>query len=214
MKKIFEESNLSFGDAIFFSCSMPKTAYELASATRDRIGLELDLIEKDVFRFCWIVDFPMYEFDEQNQKIDFSHNPFSMPQGGIEALNTMDPLDILGYQYDIVCNGIELSSGAIRNHIPEIMFKAFELAGYKKEQVTDKFGGMINAFSYGVPPHGGIAPGIDRIIMLLADVKNIREVILFPMNQQAQDLMMNAPADVADEVLSELSLSKIEPALD
>ncbi|MDC1366021.1 aspartate--tRNA ligase [Pelagibacterales bacterium] len=214
LKKIFEESNLSFGDAIFFSCSMPKTAYELASATRDRIGLELDLIEKDVFRFCWIVDFPMYEFDEQNQKIDFSHNPFSMPQGGIEALSTMDPLDILGYQYDIVCNGIELSSGAIRNHIPEIMFKAFELAGYKKEQVTDKFGGMINAFSYGVPPHGGIAPGIDRIIMLLADVKNIREVILFPMNQQAQDLMMNAPADVADEVLSELSLSKIEPALD
>ena len=214
LKKIFEESNLSFGDAIFFSCSMPKTAYELASATRDRIGLELDLIEKDVFRFCWIVDFPMYEFDEQNQKIDFSHNPFSMPQGGIEALNTMDPLDILGYQYDIVCNGIELSSGAIRNHIPEIMFKAFELAGYKKEQVTDKFGGMINAFSYGIPPHGGIAPGIDRIIMLLADVKNIREVILFPMNQQAQDLMMNAPADVADEVLSELSLSKIEPALD
>ena len=214
LKKIFEESNLSFGDAIFFSCSMPKTAYELASATRDRIGLELDLIEKDVFRFCWIVDFPMYEFDEQNQKIDFSHNPFSMPQGGIEALNTMDPLDILGYQYDIVCNGIELSSGAIRNHIPEIMFKAFEVAGYKKEQVVDKFGGMINAFSYGVPPHGGIAPGIDRIIMLLADVKNIREVILFPMNQQAQDLMMNAPADVADEVLSELSLSKIEPALD
>ena len=214
LKKIFEESNLSFGDAIFFSCSMPKTAYELASATRDRIGLELDLIEKDVFRFCWIVDFPMYEFDEQNQKIDFSHNPFSMPQGGIEALNTMDPLDILGYQYDIVCNGIELSSGAIRNHIPEIMFKAFELAGYKKEQVTDKFGGMINAFSFGVPPHGGIAPGIDRIIMLLADVKNIREVILFPMNQQAQDLMMNAPAEVADEVLSELSLSKIEPALD
>ena len=214
LKKIFEESNLSFGDAIFFSCSMPKTAYELASATRDRIGLELDLIEKDVFRFCWIVDFPMYEFDEQNQKIDFSHNPFYMPQGGIEALNTMDPLDILGYQYDIVCNGIELSSGAIRNHIPEIMFKAFEVAGYKKEQVVDKFGGMINAFSYGVPPHGGIAPGIDRIIMLLADVKNIREVILFPMNQQAQDLMMNAPADVADEVLSELSLSKIEPALD
>jgi aspartyl-tRNA synthetase len=214
LKKIFEESNLSFGDAIFFSCSIPKTAYELASATRDRVGLELDLIEKGVFRFCWIVDFPMYEFDEQNQKIDFSHNPFSMPQGGIEALNSMDPLDILGYQYDIVCNGIELSSGAIRNHIPEIMFKAFEIAGYKKEQVIDKFGGMINAFSYGVPPHGGIAPGIDRIIMLLADVKNIREVILFPMNQQAQDLMMNAPTNVADEVLLELSLSKTEPALD
>jgi aspartyl-tRNA synthetase len=156
----------------------------------------------------------MYEFDEQNQKIDFSHNPFSMPQGGIEALTTMDPLDILGYQYDIVCNGIELSSGAIRNHIPEIMFKAFEIAGYKKEQVLDKFGGMINAFSYGVPPHGGIAPGIDRIIMLLADVKNIREIILFPMNQQAQDLMMNAPAEVSDDILTELSLSKIEPSLD
>jgi len=213
LKKIFEESNLSFGDAIFFSCSMPKTAYELASATRDRVGVELDLIEKDVFRFCWIIDFPMYEFDEQNQKIDFSHNPFSMPQGGIEALKTMDPLDILGYQYDIVCNGIELSSGAIRNHIPEIMFQAFEIAGYKKEQVLDKFGGMINAFSYGVPPHGGIAPGIDRIIMLLADVKNIREVILFPMNQQAQDLMMNAPAEVSDDILKELSLSKIEPSL-
>jgi aspartyl-tRNA synthetase len=214
LKQIFENSNLSFGDAIFFSCSLPKTAYELASATRDRVAAELDLIEKDVFRFCWIVDFPMYEFDEKNKKIDFSHNPFSMPQGGIEALNTMDPLNILGYQYDIVCNGIELSSGAIRNHIPEIMFKAFEIAGYKKEQVIDKFGGMINAFSYGVPPHGGIAPGIDRIIMLLADVKNIREVILFPMNQQAQDLMMNAPAEVTEEVLSELSLSKIEPTLD
>jgi aspartyl-tRNA synthetase len=214
LKQIFEDSNLSFGDAIFFSCSLPKTAYELASATRDRVATELNLIEKDVFRFCWIVDFPMYEFDEKNKKIDFSHNPFSMPQGGIEALNTMDPLNILGYQYDIVCNGIELSSGAIRNHIPEIMFKAFEIAGYKKEQVIDKFGGMINAFSYGVPPHGGIAPGIDRIIMLLADVKNIREVILFPMNQQAQDLMMNAPAEVTEEILSELSLSKIEPTLD
>ena len=137
-----------------------------------------------------------------------------MPQGGIEALKTMDPLDILGYQYDIVCNGIELSSGAIRNHIPEIMFKAFEIAGYKKEKVLDKFGGMINAFSYGVPPHGGIAPGIDRILMLLADVKNIREIILFPMNQQAQDLMMNAPAEVSDDILTELSLSKIEPSLD
>ena len=178
-----------------------------AGKVREKLCEDLNLLNKNSFEFCWIVDFPMYEFDEQNQKIDFSHNPFSMPQGGIEALNTMDPLDILGYQYDIVCNGIELSSGAIRNHIPEIMFKAFELAGYKKEQVTDKFGGMINAFSYGVPPHGGIAPGIDRIIMLLADVNNIREVILFPMNQQAQDFMMNAPADVADEVFSELSLS-------
>ncbi|MDC3144441.1 aspartate--tRNA ligase [Pelagibacteraceae bacterium] len=210
LKEIFETSNLSFGDAIFFSCSQPKTAYELASASRDRIGSELDIIEKDIFRFCWIVDFPMYEFDEQNKKIDFSHNPFSMPQGGLKSLESMNPLDILGYQYDIICNGIELSSGAIRNHVPEIMYKAFEIAGYSKKEVIDKFGGMINAFSYGVPPHGGIAPGIDRIIMLLADVKNIREVILFPMNQQAQDLMMNAPADVSEEILSELSLAKVE----
>ena len=214
LRQIFDQSKLSSGDAIFFSCSKLKTAYELASASRDKIGIELNLIENDVFRFCWIIDFPMYEYDEQTKKIDFSHNPFSMPQGGLESLKSMDPLDILGYQYDIVCNGIELSSGAIRNHIPEIMFKAFEIAGYKKEEVIDKFGGMINAFSYGVPPHGGIAPGIDRIIMLLANVKNIREVILFPMNQQAQDLMMNAPAEVSDEILSELSLSKIETSSD
>ena len=214
LKEIFELSNLSYGDAIFFSCSQPKSAYELASASRDKIGLELNIIEKDVFRFCWIVDFPMYEFDEKAKKIDFSHNPFSMPQGGLESLVSMDPLDILGYQYDIVCNGIELSSGAIRNHVPEIMYKAFEIAGYSKEEVVEKFSGMINAFSYGVPPHGGIAPGIDRIIMLLADVKNIREVILFPMNQQAQDLMMNAPADVSEEILSELSLTKVETSLD
>jgi aspartyl-tRNA synthetase len=214
LKEIFELSNLSYGDAIFFSCSHPKSAYELASASRDRIGLELNIIEKDVFRFCWIVDFPMYEFDEQAKKIDFSHNPFSMPQGGLKSLESMDPLDILGYQYDIVCNGIELSSGAIRNHVPEIMYKAFEIAGYSKEEVVEKFGGMINAFSYGVPPHGGIAPGIDRIIMLLADVKNIREVILFPMNQQAQDLMMNAPADVSEDTLSELFLTKVETSLD
>ena len=214
LRQIFEHSNLSNGDAIFFSCSKLKTAYELASASRDRIGVELSLIENNVFRFCWIIDFPMYEYDEQTNKIDFSHNPFSMPQGGLESLKSMDPLNILGYQYDIVCNGIELSSGAIRNHVPEIMFKAFEIAGYKKEEVLDKFGGMINAFSFGVPPHGGIAPGIDRIIMLLADVKNIREVILFPMNQQAQDLMMNAPAEVSDDALSELSLSKIETSND
>jgi aspartyl-tRNA synthetase len=214
LKEIFDKSNLSNGDAIFFSCSKLKTAYELASASRDRIGVELNIIENNVFRFCWIIDFPMYEYDEETKKIDFSHNPFSMPQGGLQSLKSMDPLDILGYQYDIVCNGIELSSGAIRNHIPEIMFKAFEIAGYKKDEVLDKFGGMINAFSYGVPPHGGIAPGIDRIIMLLADVKNIREVILFPMNQQAQDLMMNAPAEVSDKVLSELSLSKIETSDD
>ena len=150
----------------------------------------------------------MYEINEETNKLDFSHNPFSMPQGGLKALEEKDPLEILGFQYDIVCNGVELSSGAIRNHIPEIMFKAFEIAGYKKEEVMEKFGGMVNAFSYGVPPHGGIAPGIDRIVMLLAGVKNIREVILFPMNQQAQDLMMNAPADISETALNELSLIK------
>jgi aspartyl-tRNA synthetase len=150
----------------------------------------------------------MYEINEDTNKLDFSHNPFSMPQGGLKALEEKDPLEILGFQYDIVCNGVELSSGAIRNHIPEIMFKAFEIAGYKKEEVMEKFGGMVNAFSYGVPPHGGIAPGIDRIVMLLAGVKNIREVILFPMNQQAQDLMMNAPADIPEKALNELSLIK------
>ena len=156
----------------------------------------------------------MYEKDEDTGKIDFSHNPFSMPQGGLEALVDKDPLDILGYQYDIVCNGVELSSGAIRNHIPEIMFKAFEIAGYEKDQVLEKFGGMINAFSYGVPPHGGIAPGIDRIVMLLAKEKNIREIILFPMNQQAQDLMMLAPAEVDDRNLKELHLKKDLPKED
>ena len=150
----------------------------------------------------------MYEINDETNKLDFSHNPFSMPQGGLKSLEDKDPLDILGYQYDIVCNGTELSSGAIRNHIPEVMFKAFEIAGYKKEEVVDRFGGMVNAFSYGVPPHGGIAPGIDRIVMLLAGVKNIREVILFPMNQQAQDLMMNAPAEISDVSLNELSLIK------
>jgi aspartyl-tRNA synthetase len=203
---ILNKAGLKAGDSIFFACAKGKEVYDIAAAARDKIAIDLDLIEKGVFKFCWIVDFPMYEKDKETGKIDFSHNPFSMPQGGLEALNNSDPLNILGYQYDIVCNGVELSSGAIRNHIPEIMYKAFEIAGYSKDQVHEKFGGMINAFTYGVPPHGGIAPGIDRIVMLLAQEKNIREVILFPMNQQAQDLMMLAPAEVDKTTLDELNL--------
>ena len=203
---IFNKAGLKAGDSIFFTCAKGKEVYDIAAAARDKIAIDLDLIEKGVFKFCWIVDFPMYEKDKETGKIDFSHNPFSMPQGGLEALNNSDPLNILGYQYDIVCNGVELSSGAIRNHVPEIMYKAFEIAGYSKDQVHEKFGGMINAFTYGVPPHGGIAPGIDRIVMLLAQEKNIREVILFPMNQQAQDLMMLAPAEVDKTTLDELNL--------
>ena len=203
---ILNKAGLKAGDSIFFACAKGKEVYDIAAAARDKIAIDLDLVEKGVFKFCWIVDFPMYEKDKETGKIDFSHNPFSMPQGGLEALNNSDPLNILGYQYDIVCNGVELSSGAIRNHVPEIMYKAFEIAGYSKDQVHEKFGGMINAFTYGVPPHGGIAPGIDRIVMLLAQEKNIREVILFPMNQQAQDLMMLAPAEVDKTTLDELNL--------
>ena len=203
---ILNKAGLKAGDSIFFACAKGKEVYDIAAAARDKIAIDLDLIERGVFKFCWIVDFPMYEKDKETGKIDFSHNPFSMPQGGLEALNNSDPLNILGYQYDIVCNGVELSSGAIRNHVPEIMYKAFEIAGYSKDQVHEKFGGMINAFTYGVPPHGGVAPGIDRIVMLLAQEKNIREVILFPMNQQAQDLMMLAPADVDKTTLDELNL--------
>jgi aspartyl-tRNA synthetase len=164
-----------------------------------------------VFKFCWIVDFPMYEWDEKERKIDFSHNPFSMPQGELEALEHEDPLDVLGYQYDIVCNGIELSSGAIRNHKPEIMYKAFEIAGYSREDVEARFGGMLSALKFGAPPHGGIAPGIDRIVMLLADEPNIREVIMFPMNQQAQDLMMGAPAEAEPRHLRELHIRTVIP---
>ena len=203
---ILNKAGLKAGDSIFFACAKGKEVYDIAAAARDKIAIDLDLIEKGVFKFCWIVDFPMYEKDKETGKIDFSHNPFSMPQGGLEALNNKDPINVLGHQYDIVCNGVELSSGAIRNHVPEIMYKAFEIAGYNKDQVHEKFGGMINAFTYGVPPHGGIAPGIDRIVMLLAQEKNIREVILFPMNQQAQDLMMLAPAEVDKTTLDELNL--------
>jgi aspartyl-tRNA synthetase len=197
---------LKDGDAVFFAAGKVEEAAKLAGKARTRIGQELKLIEPDAYRFCWVTDFPMYERNEETGQIDFSHNPFSMPQGELEALETMNPLDIKAFQYDIVCNGIELSSGAIRNHRPDIMLKAFEIAGYGPEVVEARFGGMLNAFRYGAPPHGGSAPGIDRIVMLLADEPNIREVILFPMNQQAEDLMMGAPAPVDDARLKELSL--------
>ena len=181
---------------------------KILSISRDKIAKELNLIDENQHAFCWIVDYPMFELDEQTKKIKFSHNPFSMPQGDIEKLDFKNPLNIKAYQYDIVCDGVELSSGAIRNHIPELMYKLFSIAGYEKKDVDEKFSGMINALSYGAPPHGGIAPGIDRIVMLLANEKNIREVTLFPMNQNAQDLMMKAPSDVDDKQLKELSIKK------
>jgi len=197
---------LADGDAVFFAAAKVEDAAKLAGQARTRLGNELGIVEKDAYRFCWVTDFPMYELNADTGQIDFSHNPFSMPQGELEALNTMNPLDIKAYQYDIVCNGIELSSGAIRNHRPDIMLRAFEIAGYGADVVEARFGGMLNAFRYGAPPHGGSAPGIDRIVMLLADEPNIREVILFPMNQQAEDLMMGAPAAVEPARLKELSL--------
>jgi aspartyl-tRNA synthetase len=194
------------GDAVFFVCDKPDVADPLAGRLRVKLGEDLDLMEKNAFRFCWVIDFPMYEWDEETKKIDFSHNPFSMPQGGLEALETQDPLTIKAYQYDIVCNGIELSSGAIRNHRPDIMFKAFEIAGYSRAEVEARFGGMLNAFRYGAPPHGGSAPGIDRIVMMLANERNLREVVAFPMNQQAQDLLMQAPSEVDPRRLRELHI--------
>jgi len=194
------------GDALFFLADTEAVASKIGGAVIPELGRQLGLIDPNDFRFCWIVDFPMFERDEETNEIIFSHNPFSMPQGGMDALNNMDPLDILAWQYDIVCNGVELSSGAIRNHRPDIMYKAFEIAGYDKSVVDQKFGGMINAFKLGAPPHGGIAPGIDRIVMLLADAPNIREVIAFPFNQQAEDLMMNAPSEVTQKQLRELHI--------
>jgi aspartyl-tRNA synthetase len=203
---IREACGLRDGDAVFFACDKPAAAAKFAGQVRTRLGSELDLLERDAFRFCWVTDFPMYERNEDTGQIEFSHNPFSMPQGELEALETMDPLEIKAFQYDIVCNGIELSSGAIRNHRPDIMLRAFAIAGYTAEHVEERFGGMLNAFRLGAPPHGGSAPGIDRIVMLLADEPNIREVILFPMNQQAEDLMMGAPAPVEPARLKELHI--------
>lgn len=209
--KLIAALGLGPDDGVFFAAGKELPTAKLAGAARTRVGEELGLIEQGVFKFCWVVDFPMFEYDEENKKIDFSHNPFSMPQGEMEALETMDPLDILAYQYDIVCNGVELSSGAIRNHRPEIMYKAFEIAGYTQEQVEENFSGMLNAFKFGAPPHGGSAPGIDRIVMLLADEPNIREVVLFPMNQKAEDLMMGAPSQVSLKQLRELNIRVVEP---
>jgi aspartyl-tRNA synthetase len=206
-----QRTGMDDGDAIFFAAGKAGEAARLAGQARLKLGIDLDICEKDVYRFCWVVDFPMYDRDETTGKIEFSHNPFSMPQGGLDALETMDPLDIMAYQYDIVCNGTELSSGAIRNHLPDVMLKAFEIAGYSAEEVEARFGGMLNAFRYGAPPHGGFAPGIDRIVMLIADEPNIREVILFPMNQRAEDLMMGAPSDVHPDQLRELSIRAATP---
>ncbi len=199
------------GDVIFFVCDKELLASKFAGKVRVKLGQELNLLEKDVYKFCWVVDFPYYEWDEEEKKIIFSHNPFSMPQGGMEALESAGGdreklLSIYAYQYDIVCNGIELSSGAIRNHRPDIMYKAFAIAGYDKATVDARFGAMINAFKFGAPPHGGLAPGVDRMVMLLADEPNIREIIAFPMNQKAEDLMMQAPAFVDDKQLRELNI--------
>ena len=207
LKEIMKITKACEGDSIFFACAKQKEIERITSLARDKIGRDLNLIDENIFAFCWVVNYPMFEKNEISKKIEFSHNPFSMPQGDVKKLNFDKPLEILAYQYDIVCNGIELSSGAIRNHIPELMYKLFAVAGYEKKEVDEKFSGMINALSYGAPPHGGIAPGIDRIVMLLANEKNIREVTMFPMNQNAQDLMMKAPSEVNENQLKELSLA-------
>ncbi len=201
-----EQLGLEDGDAVFFVCGKPDTFASFAGAARTRVGEELELVDEDQFAFCWIVDYPMFEWNDEEKRVDFSHNPFSMPQGGLEALEGKDPLDVLAYQYDIVCNGVELSSGAIRNHKPEIMERAFAIAGYDRQILEDKFGGMLRALQYGAPPHGGIAPGIDRIVMLLCGEENLREVTMFPMNQQAEDLLMGAPSDVSAAQLRELHI--------
>ena len=207
LKEIMKITGADIGDSVFFACGKINEVEKITALARDRIARDLDLIDENIFAFCWIVDYPMFEKNEITNKIEFSHNPFSMPQGDIKDIDFDNPLKIKAYQYDIVCNGIELSSGAIRNHVPELMYKLFSIAGYQKKHVDEKFSGMINALSYGAPPHGGIAPGIDRIVMLLANEKNIREVTMFPMNQNAQDLMMNAPSDVSENQLKELGLA-------
>jgi aspartyl-tRNA synthetase len=205
-KRIMVKAKLAGGDSVFFTCDKELPAAKLAGKARVKLGEELNLIEQGIYKFCWVIDFPYFEYDEEEKKIIFSHNPFSMPQGGMDALLTKNPLDIMAYQYDIVCNGVELSSGAIRNHKPEIMYKAFEIAGYGPEVVDKKFGGMISAFKFGAPPHGGLAPGVDRMVMLLADEPNIREVICFPMNQKAEDLLMQAPNTADEKQLRELNI--------
>ena len=214
LAELKKTAGLENGDAVFFSCGKKLEAAKIAGVVRIKLGSDLKLIDESIYKFCWIVDFPMFELNEETGKVEFSHNPFSMPQGGLEALNSQDPTTIKAFQYDIVCNGVELSSGAIRNHKPEIMYRAFELAGYGREVVEDQFGAMLNAFKYGAPPHGGLAPGIDRIVMLLADEPNIREVIPFPMNGKAQDLMMNAPANVSERQLKELNVELSKKARD
>jgi aspartyl-tRNA synthetase len=210
-KAIREQLGLRGGDAVFFVAGLPKEFVDFAGRARSKLGSELGLIAQDRFEFCWVVDFPMYEWNEEEEKIDFSHNPFSMPQGGLEALETTKPEEILAYQYDLVCNGVELSSGAIRNHKPEIMEKAFAIAGYPKDVLEQRFGGMLRALQYGAPPHGGIAPGIDRIVMLLCGEENLRQVVMFPMNQQAEDLLMGAPSEVSDKQLKELHIRLAPP---
>ena len=207
LSEIIKKINANIGDTVFLSCGKKEDVEKILSVARNKIANDLNLIDNEIFSFCWIVDYPMYEIDETDKKIKFSHNPFSMPQGEIDKLDLSNPLNIKAFQYDIVCNGIELSSGAIRNHVPELMYKLFEIAGYSKDDVDSKFSGMINALSYGAPPHGGIAPGVDRIVMLLANEKNIREVTMFPMNQNAQDLMMSAPSEISDDQLKELNLT-------
>jgi len=207
LEEIMKITGAEVGDSLFFACGKINDVEKITSQARDKIAKDLNLIDENIFAFCWIVDYPMFEKNEVTNKVEFSHNPFSMPQGNIKDIDFDNPLNIKAYQYDIVCNGIELSSGAIRNHVPELMYKLFSIAGYTKEKVDEKFSGMINALSYGAPPHGGIAPGIDRIVMLLANEKNIREVTMFPMNQNAQDLMMNAPSEVNEEQLKELGLA-------
>ena len=210
LNTLCKKINAVGGDAIFFVCDVKKNAEKFSAWARTEIAKNLELIKDNVFEFCWVTDYPMFEYNEIDKKIDFSHNPFSMPQTPMDLIDKTDPFELLAYQYDIVCNGIELSSGAIRNHIPELMYKLFKIAGYSKEEVDNKFSGMINALSYGAPPHGGIAPGIDRIIMLLAGEKNIREVTMFPLNQNAQDLMMNAPSDVSEKQLKELNIKLVK----
>ena len=210
LKEIIKETSAKEGDSIFLACGKKQDVEKITSLSRDKIAKDLNLIDENKFAFCWIVDYPMYERDEITNKIKFSHNPFSMPQGDYKKINFDNPLDIKAYQYDIVCNGVELSSGAIRNHIPDLMYKLFSIAGYDKSQVNEKFSGMINALSYGAPPHGGIAPGIDRIVMLLANEKNIREVTMFPMNQNAEDLMMNSPSEVSADQLKDLNINLIK----